>query len=108
MTTTAKTTSMTNTISSSVFHRRLDREPLNAVRTEGNYIYLENGQKILDGGVSAAVSSIGYSDQRVIAGMMDQLQTIAFAHSGTFTTKVSYYKDGNFKIILADTNATDF
>lgn len=81
-----------NTVSSSVFHRRLDREPLQAVRTEGNYIYLANGQKLLDGGVSAAVTSIGYGDQRVIAGILNQLQTVAFAHSGTFTSKVRHLK----------------
>jgi adenosylmethionine-8-amino-7-oxononanoate aminotransferase len=82
--------STTNTVSSNVFHRRLDREPLHAIRTEGNYIYLNDGQKLLDGGVSAAVTSIGYGDKRVIAGITDQLQNIAFAHSGTFTSKVDY------------------
>ncbi|CAF4674158.1 unnamed protein product, partial [Rotaria magnacalcarata] len=73
------TASSTNTEFSHVFHRRLDREPLHAVRAEGNYIYLKDGRKLLDGGVSAAVTSIGYGDQRVIAGIVDQLQTVAFA-----------------------------
>ncbi len=82
-------------MSSNVFHRRLDRESLHAVRTEGNYIYLEDGRKLLDGGVSAAVTSIGYADKRVTAGIMDQLQTVAFAHSGTFTSKVSHLEDQN-------------
>jgi adenosylmethionine-8-amino-7-oxononanoate aminotransferase len=88
----SKVTSTMNAVFSNVFHRRLDREPLHAVRTEGNYIYLEDGRKLLDGGVSAAVTSIGYGDKRVIAGMVDQLQTVPFAHSGTFTSKVCYNK----------------
>jgi adenosylmethionine-8-amino-7-oxononanoate aminotransferase len=95
MTSISRAASTTKTMTSSVFHRRLDREPLHAVRAEGNYIYLEDGHKLLDGGVSAAVTSIGYGDKRVIAGIVDQLQNVAFGHSGTFTTKVSYLDDQN-------------
>jgi adenosylmethionine-8-amino-7-oxononanoate aminotransferase len=86
----SRTASTMNAVFSNVFHRRLDREPLHAVKTEGNYIYLEDSRKLLDGGVSAAVTSIGYGDKRVIGGIVDQLQTVAFAHSGTFTCKVIY------------------
>ncbi len=96
-----------DTLSSNVFHRRLDREPLHAVRTEGNYIYLEDGRKLLDGGVSAAVTSIGYGDKRVIAGIMDQLQSVAFAHSGTFTSTVSHFKNQSFRIVVMNTNTIE-
>lgn len=107
MTSVSNAISTTNTVFSSVFHRRLDREPLHTVRAEGNYIYLEDGQKLLDGGVSAAVTSIGYGDKRVIAGIIDQLQNVAFAHSGTFTTKVSYLEDQSSIILVIDANTTD-
>ncbi len=94
-------------MSSNVFHRRLDREPLHAVRTQGNYIYLEDGRKLLDGGVSAAVTSIGYGDKRVIEGIVDQLQTVPFAHSGTFTSKVGYLEEQSFKIVVIDADADE-
>ncbi|CAF3582778.1 unnamed protein product [Rotaria sp. Silwood1] len=54
-----------NTVSSNVFHRRLDVEPLYAIRAEGNYIYTKDGRKILDGGVGSGVTTIGYGHKRV-------------------------------------------
>ncbi|CAF2983336.1 unnamed protein product [Rotaria sp. Silwood2] len=57
--------STTNTVSSNVFHRRLNHEPLYAVRAEGNYIYTKDGRKLLDGGVGSGVTTIGYGNKRV-------------------------------------------
>ena len=75
--------------SSNIFHRSLKSEPLQAVRAEGNYIYVKDGRKLLDGSGGAAVSCIGHGDKRVIAGIFDQLQTVDYVHSGTFSSKVS-------------------
>ncbi|CAF1420404.1 unnamed protein product [Adineta ricciae] len=75
--------------SSHVFHRSLTYEPLLAVRAEGNYIYLKDGRKILDGSGGAAVTSIGHGDKRVIASILDQLQTVDYVHSGTFSNKAA-------------------
>ncbi len=88
MTTTSIVTS-TITTSSYVFHRSLNNEPLYAVRAEGNYIYLKDGRKLLDGSGGAAVTNIGHGNKRVIAGILDQLQTVDYIHSGTFANKVS-------------------
>ncbi|CAF0744790.1 unnamed protein product [Adineta steineri] len=78
-----------NTTSSHVFHRSLVNEPLLAVRAEGNYIYLKYGRKLLDGSGGAAVTNIGHGDKRVIAGILDQLQTVDYVHSGTFSNKTA-------------------
>ncbi|CAF1292881.1 unnamed protein product [Adineta steineri] len=78
-----------NTTSSHVFHRSLVNEPLLAVRAEGNYIYLKDGRKLLDGSGGAAVTNIGHGDKRVIAGILDQLQTVDYVHSGTFSNKTA-------------------
>lgn len=73
---------------SNIFHRSLKSEPMFAVRAEGNYIYLNDGRKLLDGSGGAAVTNIGHGDKRVIAGIVDQLQTVDYVHSGAFTNKV--------------------
>ncbi|CAF1406302.1 unnamed protein product [Rotaria sp. Silwood1] len=69
----------TDAIPSNVFHRSLTYEPLQAVRAEGNYIYLKDGRKLLDGSSGAAVSSLGHGNKRVIAAILDQLQTVDYA-----------------------------
>ena len=78
----------TSPASSKIFHRSLNKEPLHAVRAEGNYIYLQDGRKLLDGSGGAAVTNIGHGDKRVIAAILDQLQTVDYVHSGTFANKV--------------------
>ncbi|UJR18229.1 hypothetical protein I4U23_005128 [Adineta vaga] len=77
------------TTSSHVFHRSLTNKPLFVTRTEGNYIYLEDGRKLLDGSGGAAVTNIGHADKRVIAGIADQLQTVDYVHSGIFANKAA-------------------
>ncbi|CAF3549927.1 unnamed protein product [Rotaria sordida] len=77
----------TNATSSHVFHRSLTYEPLQAVRAEGHYIYLNDGRKLLDGSSGAAVSCIGHGNKRVIAAILDQLQTVDYVHSGIFGNK---------------------
>ncbi|CAF3600520.1 unnamed protein product [Rotaria sp. Silwood1] len=78
-----------NTVSSNVFHRRLDVEPLYAIRAEGNYIYTKDGRKILDGGVGSGVTTIGYGHKRVTEGIVDQLQTVNYVQCTTFTSKAA-------------------
>ena len=73
---------------SNVFPRSLRTDPIQAVRAEGNYIYTKDGQKLLDGSCGAAVSSIGHGNKRVIEGIADQLQTLDYVFSGTFSNAV--------------------
>jgi hypothetical protein len=54
-----------------------------AVRGEGCYIYDAEGRAYLDGSGGAAVSCLGHSDADVRAAIHDQLDRIAFAHTGS-------------------------
>lgn len=78
-----------STSSSNVFHLHLNREPLYAVRAEGNYIYTSDGRKFLDGGIGSGVTTIGYGNKRVAEGIIDQFQTVNYAQCAAFTNKVS-------------------
>ncbi len=57
-----------------------------AVRGEGCYIYDADGRVYLDGSGGAAVSCLGHSNAHVRAAMHDQLDRLAFAHTGFFTS----------------------
>lgn len=72
-----------------VFHRSLHSALPQAVRAEGNYIYTKDGRKFLDGSCGAAVSSIGHGNKRVIDGIINQLNTLDYVFSGTFSNNVS-------------------
>ncbi|MFN3953475.1 MAG: aspartate aminotransferase family protein [Pararhodobacter sp.] len=58
----------------------------NAVAGEGCYIIDAEGKRYLDGSGGAAVSCLGHSDPAVRAAMHQQLDRLAFAHTGFFTT----------------------
>jgi len=57
-----------------------------AVRGEGCYITDAEGRVYLDGSGGAAVSCLGHSDADVRAAIQAQLEQIAFAHTGFFTS----------------------
>jgi len=58
-----------------------------AVRGEGCYIFDAAGRAYLDGSGGAAVSCLGHSDADVRAAIHRQLDEIAFAHTGFFTSE---------------------
>lgn len=58
-----------------------------AVRGEGCYLIDADGRKYLDGSGGAAVSCLGHSDAKVRAALHDQLDRLAFAHTGFLTTE---------------------
>lgn len=60
-----------------------------AVRGEGCYIYDTEGRAYLDGSGGAAVSCLGHSDADVRAAIHAQLDRLAFAHTGFFTTRAA-------------------
>jgi adenosylmethionine-8-amino-7-oxononanoate aminotransferase len=70
-----------------VFHRQTLTELPVAVRGEGIWIYDADGNKYLDGSGGAAVSVLGHSDMNVRHAMQSQMDKLAFAHSGFFTTE---------------------
>lgn len=57
-----------------------------AVAGDGCYIIDANGKRYLDGSGGAAVSCLGHSNDRVRAALHDQLDRLAFAHTGFFTS----------------------
>ena len=57
-----------------------------ATEGDGAYIVDASGKRYLDGSGGAAVSCLGHSDPDVRAALHAQLDRIAFAHTGFFTT----------------------
>jgi adenosylmethionine-8-amino-7-oxononanoate aminotransferase len=57
-----------------------------AVSADGIEIVDENGNRYLDGSGGAAVSCLGHRHPRVIQAIKDQLDTLAYAHTGFFTS----------------------
>ncbi|MEM8555048.1 MAG: aspartate aminotransferase family protein [Pseudomonadota bacterium] len=60
-----------------------------AVRGDGCYIYDAAGKAYLDGSGGAAVSCLGHSDPDVRAAVHAQLDQLAFAHTGFFTSEAA-------------------
>jgi adenosylmethionine-8-amino-7-oxononanoate aminotransferase len=57
-----------------------------AVGGDGCYLIDQNGRRYFDGSSGAAVSCLGHSNERVRAAIKDQVDQLAFAHTGFFTT----------------------
>ncbi|TNF10257.1 MAG: aspartate aminotransferase family protein [Rhodobacteraceae bacterium] len=72
---------------SHVFPRHTKSNPPLAVKGEGVYIFDSNGKRYLDGSGGAAVSCLGHSDADVISAIKNQIDAIAFAHTGFFTSE---------------------
>jgi len=53
---------------------------------EGCFLIDRSGKRYLDGSGGAAVSCLGHGDREVLQAIKGQLDTIAFAHTGFFTT----------------------
>ncbi|TCO71121.1 aspartate aminotransferase family protein [Rhodovulum euryhalinum] len=56
-------------------------------RGEGVYLFDTDGKRYLDGSGGAAVSCLGHSDPDVTAAIKAQLDSVAFAHTGFFTSE---------------------
>ena len=72
---------------SHVFPRHTKVQPPTAMRGEGVYLYDTNGKQYFDGSGGAAVSCLGHGDRDVIAATKAQLDVLAFAHTGFFTSE---------------------
>ncbi|MET0310453.1 MAG: aspartate aminotransferase family protein [Burkholderiaceae bacterium] len=75
--------------STHVFHRHLHNQPPTAVSGEGVYLTDSNGKKYLDASGGAAVSCLGHGHPDVLAAMHAQIDSLAYAHTGFFTTDVA-------------------
>ncbi|WP_299477200.1 aspartate aminotransferase family protein [uncultured Roseibium sp.] len=72
---------------SHVFPRHTKANPPVADYGDGCYIVDKNGKKYFDGSGGAAVSCLGHSDPDVTRAIKDQVDRIAFAHTGFFTSE---------------------
>ncbi len=71
---------------SHIFPRHTKSSPPTVARGEGVYLYDQTGKQYLDGSGGAAVSCLGHGDADVTAAIKAQLDQVAFAHTGFFTS----------------------
>ena len=72
---------------SHVFPRHTKSKPPRAVGGDGCFLIDETGKRYLDGSGGAAVSCLGHSNQAVTEAIKGQLDQLAFAHTGFFTSE---------------------
>lgn len=72
---------------SDIFPRHTKQLPPTAVRGSGCYLYDETGKEYLDASGGAAVSCLGHGDQALIDAVKAQLDSLAYAHTGFFTSE---------------------
>jgi adenosylmethionine-8-amino-7-oxononanoate aminotransferase len=70
-----------------VFGRDCRVSPPVAVGGEGCYLVDAEGRRYLDGSGGAAVSCLGHGDREVTEAVKAQLDRLAFAHTGFFTSE---------------------
>jgi adenosylmethionine-8-amino-7-oxononanoate aminotransferase len=74
---------------SHIIHRSLRHTPPMAVGGKGITIRDSRGNTYLDASGGAAVSSLGHGHPDVLAAMHAQIDRLAYAHTGFFTTEVA-------------------
>ncbi|KZM50984.1 aspartate aminotransferase family protein [Labrenzia sp. OB1] len=72
-----------------LLHRSIQSDLPVAARGEGVFIFDRDGKAYLDASGGAAVSSLGHGHPDVLKALHAQLDTMAFAHTGFFTTEVA-------------------
>lgn len=72
---------------SHVFPRHTKSFPPLALTGQGCYLVDASGKRYFDGSGGAAVSCLGHGDLEVIAAVKTQVEKLAFAHTGFFTSE---------------------
>lgn len=88
-------------IESKVLHRSLHEQPKKVVKAQGTYLYLENGQKILDATGGAAVACLGHDHSAVKEGIAAQMDKFSYCHSLFFSSDVG---EDLCKLLVDSTN----
>ncbi len=70
-----------------VFYRDMREKPPVAARGEGIHIVDDAGNRYIDASGGAAVSTLGHSDPNVRRAILDQVGSLACAHTAFFTTR---------------------
>jgi adenosylmethionine-8-amino-7-oxononanoate aminotransferase len=76
-------------MTTNVIHRSLRATPPLAVAGEGVWLIDAAGKRYLDASGGAAVSCLGHGHADVIAAMHAQIDALAYAHTGFFTSEVA-------------------
>ena len=71
----------------SVFHRTSTNVPPAAIGGDGMYLIDQSGKRYLDASGGAAVSCLGHQHPAVISAIKDQLDKVAYAHTGFFSSE---------------------
>jgi adenosylmethionine-8-amino-7-oxononanoate aminotransferase len=74
---------------SRVMHRSLRETPPKAIGGDGVWLIAEDGRRILDSSGGAAVSCLGHQHPRVLAAIAKQASTLAYAHTGFFSSEAA-------------------
>ena len=74
---------------SQIIHRSLRAIPPKAVSASGIRIVDETGRSYIDASGGAAVSCLGHGHPDVLAAMHKQIDQLAYAHTGFFTSEVT-------------------
>lgn len=72
---------------SHVFGRHTTARPPVVASGKGCYLTDNTGKSYFDGSGGAAVSCLGHGDEEVTQAIKDQLDAVAFAHTGFFTSQ---------------------
>lgn len=72
---------------SHVFPRHTKNMPPLALSGEGCYLFDASGKRYFDGSGGAAVSCLGHGDPEMIEAVKTQVEKLAFAHTGFFTSE---------------------
>ena len=72
---------------SHIFPRHTRQSLPTAVAGDGCYLIDSAGKRYLDASGGAAVSCLGHSDSAVVDAIKAQLDKVAFAHTGFFTSE---------------------
>ncbi len=73
-------------MSTHLFGRSMRHDPPKAVAGDGCFLIDAQGKRYLDGSGGAAVSCLGHSNAAVRAALHAQIDQLAFAHTGFFTS----------------------
>jgi len=72
-----------------ILHRHCHSQLPTVTCGEGIYLFDQQGKQYLDGCGGAAVSNLGHSHAAVKKAMIEQIESIPFAHTGFFTNQAS-------------------
>lgn len=78
-----------DTSRSALLHRNTRFIPKKAIGGKGSYLFLEDGQRVLDSTGGAAVSCLGHGNDKINEAIISQINQLSYCHTAFFGTQVS-------------------